>query len=122
MCVFLGETGTPVFHGTDVYLDHVASHRGQPLGEVVLYKTKCVADRVAENDEEFDVNLYPLSAQEEMKRKQSSILPDELLGLDGPTNTGGDVHDSMVSANEPWNEGLSDFHWGGELERSELMG
>jgi hypothetical protein len=114
-CVFLGEKGA-VYAGTDTYLDHVQSHRGQALNEVILYKTQCIADRVAEDHEEFDINLFPLTNRERAERRQSEILPDELLNP--PKSKDGS--DSMFSANEPWNEGLSDFHWGGDMERAEF--
>ncbi|KAK5125151.1 hypothetical protein LTR85_000827 [Meristemomyces frigidus] len=122
-CVFSGEK-SPVYFGTDTYLEHVQVHRSQPLGEVMLYKTKCIADHIAEEQEEFDINLFPLSERDiggGGGRKQSEVLSDDLIGLDGlEPKTSTDAQDSIVGANEPWNEGLSDFHWGGELERAEL--
>ncbi|KAK4540869.1 hypothetical protein LTR36_008811 [Oleoguttula mirabilis] len=120
-CVFQGEK-SPVYFGTDTYLEHVQIHRSQPLGEVMLYKTKCIADHVAEDDEEFDINLFPLSSRDVgAGRRQSEVLSDELMGLDGQEpKTSTDAQDAIVGANEPWNAGLSDFHWSGELERAEL--
>lgn len=121
-CVFLGEK-SPVYFGTDTYLEHVQHHRGQPLGEVLLYKTKCIADHIAEEQEEFDINLFPLSREfgGPGGRKQSEVLSDDLIGLDGQDpRASADPKDSIVGSNQPWNEGLSDFHWGGELQRTEL--
>ncbi|EMD00159.1 hypothetical protein BAUCODRAFT_367082 [Baudoinia panamericana UAMH 10762] len=118
-CVFLGDK-SPAYAGTDMYLEHVATaHRAQALSDIILYKTKCVSDRVAEDSEDFDINLLPLSATEQIERRQSDVLSDELLGLGGPPKPGEDSKDSVFS-NEPWNEGLSDFHWDGGTERSEL--
>ncbi|TKA75543.1 hypothetical protein B0A55_03531 [Friedmanniomyces simplex] len=117
-CVFLGDK-SPVYFGTDTYLAHVSSHRGQVLSEVVLYKAKAVVDRVASDQEDFDMNLFPLNTQEQTKRRQSAILSDDLLGIGGPNKAGEDARDS-VHSNEPWNEGLSEFHWGGEIDRVEL--
>lgn len=116
-CVFLGDQ-SPVYHGTDLLLDHVQTHRDQSLGEVVLYRAKCIAGRVAEDGEEFDINLAPLDPRERVARKQSDVLSDDLLG--GPSKTSTDAQDSMFTPNEPWNAGLSEFHWSGGVDRSEL--
>jgi len=120
-CVFTGDP-SPVYFGTDTLLDHVQGHRGQQMGDVILYKAKCVADRVAGDEEEFDVNLFPVSGgggrDRQADRKKSEVLSDELLS--GPAKRSTDAQDSMFTPNEPWNEGLSDFHWDGGLERTEL--
>ena len=123
-CTYAGEK-TPAFQGTDCYLEHVAQHRG-PMGEVLLYKAQCVNDRVCEDSEEFDVNLFPPSAGADYQDRASHMLSDDLLGLsfepkERPMDgSSAGKQDSMFSANEPWNEGLSDFHYGGELDRTEL--
>ncbi|KAH9825880.1 SH3 domain-containing protein [Teratosphaeria destructans] len=113
-CVFMSQK-TPVFHGTDTFMDHIADvHRGQDIGEVVLYKTKCIKDRVAPDTEEFDINLMPLSNEELARRRQSeAVLSDELLNN---TKNSSDGKDSVVEPNEPWNEGLSNFHWEGDMD------
>lgn len=135
-CAFLGEE-TPVFHGTDTLLKHVQQHRGQPFGEVIRWRTKCINNCIAPDDEEFDINLYPLPAGEyyapiqdapnsSLGRKESAVLDDALLAFGAPgdlSKTSLDTHkDSMFAANEPWNEGLSDFRGGfdDEFPRSEL--
>ena len=119
-CVFLGHEA-PVIHGTELYLDHCCQeHRGRVLGNVVLYKSGCVNDRVCDDSEEFDINLFPLSVDEQQHaalRKQSEVLSDDLLGA-MPKRISA-AQDSMFS-NEPWNQGLSDFHHGGDYEISEL--
>lgn len=96
------------------------------MGEVLLYKAQCVNDRVCEDSEEFDVNLFPPSAGADYQDRASHMLSDDLLGLsfepkERPMDgSSAGKQDSMFSANEPWNEGLSDFHYGGELDRTEL--
>lgn len=126
-CLFCAYAGEPAqaFQGTDCYLEHVAQHRGR-MGEVLLYKAQCVNDRVCEDGEEFDINLFPPAAGADYQDRASHMLSDDLLGLsfepkempmDGSS---AGKQDSMFSANEPWNEGLSDFHYGGELDRTEL--
>ncbi|KAK4898192.1 hypothetical protein LTR27_004199 [Elasticomyces elasticus] len=116
-CVFLGEK-SPVYFGTDLYLDHVSSHRGQALSEVVLYKAMGIMDRIAADDEDFDINLFPLGEQR-TSRTQSMFLSDDLLGLPEVDKSSDGPKDS-VHSNEPWNEGLSEFHWGAETERVEM--
>lgn len=116
-CVFLtGRSG--VYHGIDYYLDHVASeHRGsRGLGEIILYKTGCINDHKAEDTEEFDINLWPLEEAAHKPRQQSEWLNDDLLWQEAGQSTGKEAHDSMFGANEPWNEGLSDFHYRGSLD------
>lgn len=113
-CVFLGGK-SGVYHGVDDYLQHINSeHRGaRNIGEIVQYKTGCVLDRVADDTEEFDINLFPLNAStsggaSDKDRQKSDWLSDDLMigeaGYKEPT-------DSMFGSNEPWNEGLSDFHY-----------
>jgi hypothetical protein len=119
-CVFctFGAGKGAVYHGSRMYLQHVASHRGE-IGEVLKYKTSCVNDRIYDDGEEFDINLYPLDACEVRDREPSRVLSDELMGL-GLFPPKPEPADSMFGANEPWNEGLSNFHYGGDMDRTEL--
>ncbi|RMY72961.1 hypothetical protein D0863_04194 [Hortaea werneckii] len=108
------------YTGTDAYLEHVSqTHRGETLGAILMYKTRCITERVAEDTEEFDVNLWPLSVPEQLDRTQAAGVSGEKAAA--YTNGGSleEAQDSGVISEQPWNEGLSEFHWGGELERSE---
>jgi len=116
-CTFINGKGA-VFHGSRMYLKHVASHRGD-IGEVLKYKAACINDHVCEDDEEFDINLYPLDQCEARDREPSQVLSDELVGL-GFYPPKPEPADSMFSNNEPWNAGLSNFHYGGDIDRTEL--
>ncbi|KAK6443567.1 hypothetical protein LTR95_000394 [Oleoguttula sp. CCFEE 5521] len=116
-CVYAGES-TPVFHGTNIYLEHVAEHRG-PMGEVILYKAGCINDRIAEDNEAFDINLYPPTDPDGMVRRGTHMLSDDMMALTMKERAES-VHDSVMGANEPWNAGLSDFHYGGGMDRAEL--
>lgn len=81
---------------------------------MVLYRTYCVDDRVCQDIEEFDINLFPLIASEGARlRKQGEVLSDELII--GPRKHGSNAQDSVFS-NEPWNQGLSEFHYADEYE------
>lgn len=134
-CVF--QQGTSgVFQGAELYLGHVADqHRGTTLGDVVLYKTGCVNDRVCAEDElEWDINIYPSSSARphggmvkipglsaDVVAQQSMPFNPEDYVFNGRTAKLEDnKYDSVLGANEPWNEGLSDFHYRGELDRTEL--
>lgn len=50
-----------VIQGTDAFLEHIASHRGEPLTHAMLDRTRCVNDCFAEEQsEDWDINLLPL--------------------------------------------------------------
>lgn len=119
-CVFTRGT-SGVYHGMEYYLDHICSeHRGASMGEVVLYKTKCINDRIATDEDDFDVNLYPTTAGSGTAAgdRRETYLSDDLMDPYWSKNE--EKNDSMFGANEPWNEGLSDFHYGGDFDGNEL--
>ncbi|KAL8775986.1 MAG: hypothetical protein Q9213_008417 [Squamulea squamosa] len=70
-CVFCIYDGfkCPVFHGIKDFMEHVGTHRGKSIAETMLQRIKCINDRVATLDEDYDVNLTPL----EIPPKSSSI-------------------------------------------------
>ena len=43
----------------DIYVDHVSSHRGKEIPQEVLTKLGVVNDRITDDKEDFDINLYP---------------------------------------------------------------
>ncbi|CAK3865970.1 Hypothetical predicted protein [Lecanosticta acicola] len=98
-CVFMGlGARAAVYVGTEYYLDHInKDHRCQDLGEVLLYKTLCINDRVADDSEQFDINIWPLGDGPSTQQ----WLDDSLIGdpsirpnhLPGPSGLG---------ANQPW--------------------
>lgn len=60
-CCYEGK-GTPVFGGVHAFLAHLQEHRDRlPEGEV-LYRMKCIAGRMPQQDEDFNVALPPLQA------------------------------------------------------------
>ncbi|QIX00471.1 hypothetical protein AMS68_005988 [Peltaster fructicola] len=116
-CVFTGEKAE-VFQGNDAYLDHVSMHRGD-IGAVTLYKTRCINDHVAGASEEFDINLFPLSYDGSNSRRASEMLADDLTAMHLSTYSTG-KNDSVLETDEPWNKGLSEFHYRDEFERGEI--
>lgn len=117
-CVFsCGQSG--VYLGVDCYINHISSeHRGKAISEIVLYKTSCINDRRAEDGEEFDINIWPDESAVSKERQRGDWSSDDVPWANdcGPK----EGHDSMFSTNEPWNEGLSDFSYRGEHDRTEL--
>ncbi|KAL1306967.1 hypothetical protein AAFC00_005602 [Neodothiora populina] len=77
-CMFMGQKSA-VFHGVDVLMQHVAAeHRGRLLAPEVLHRTRCITDRLAADDEDFDINLRPLS--------KGSAQPRDVFELEGDSN------------------------------------
>ena len=78
---------------------------------------RSIAGRIADETEDFDVNLWPGDT-----RKPSVASAEESSGEKTPRQTAQNPSDdhSVDNKDHPWNEGLSDFHWGGEMERVEL--
>lgn len=117
-CVYLGEEKRQTFVGDNAYLRHVSDeHHDQTLGEVVLYKSGCIAHREADDSEEFDINFWPVNAGEQVDLNEAAgMFNERVSGYEESAHPGAGAHDSVF--NEPWNEGLSDFHWGADFERS----
>ncbi|KAL8734795.1 MAG: hypothetical protein Q9181_003039 [Wetmoreana brouardii] len=63
-CIYVG-IECPVFHGIKEFLEHIGTHRGKSIADTMLERIKCVKDRVADVDEDFDINLLPVEAQPE---------------------------------------------------------
>lgn len=113
-CVFLdlpdGEEGRTLYYGYEEYLGHIAQeHRGKPMGDIVLYKIGCVNDRICEDDEEFDINLYPPGLKDD--RVMSGPTSGESRPEEAQAESGARLSDAK-SEDEPWNAGLSEFHMG----------
>ena len=67
-CIFLGFK--PAEMNEAAYLDHISDeHRGSVLNSVALYKTFCISDREYDDEEDFDINLLPLTPQEQADRR-----------------------------------------------------
>lgn len=64
-CVFCIYDGyeCPVFHRIRDFIAHVGEHRGKPIAETMLQRVKCINDRTAALEEDFDVNLTPLEVE-----------------------------------------------------------
>lgn len=70
-CVFMGQK-EPIIYTQNTYLDHVSKdHRKEMLDEVVLYRTRCINDRVCENSEQFDINLFPARRRQPSEKAPS---------------------------------------------------
>ena len=71
-CVLQGKEA-PVITRIRPFLEHVTQHRWQPIDESILLKTLCINDRLAADDEYFDINLPPL---ETVSPGNESLEPD----------------------------------------------
>lgn len=130
-CVFLGVQHPHRATGLPDYLDHVAKeHRlsaaAGPLSDVILHRAGCIADREASDSEIFDINFLPLSP-DELRVRAASIAPAPgEVGANSMDEHWLDGKDSVmngVSGNaqaEPWNTGLSDFHYQDKFDRAEI--
>ena len=60
-CIFCVLRGIPAPAITKVrpFLKHVAEHQTQHLDESILRQTLCIKDRMARDDEHFDINFLP---------------------------------------------------------------
>ena len=65
-CIFCctGPEATPVFGGIDTLLEHLLTHKGQGIPAQVLQRAGCVVDRLAGDDEEFDLNVPPFAGDD----------------------------------------------------------
>ena len=71
-CAFLGLEMSLFKLGT--LFDHISSeHRGTDLSEVVLNRTNCVNDRICGDDEEYEINLWPLVDNEASNFRRTSL-------------------------------------------------
>lgn len=115
-CVFAG-VDAPVIEGTDAYLRHISQqHRGRAFGDVTLYRTGCINDRIAEDSEEFDVNFFPLTVSEYTERsKRGEDLSDEnvIVGRVGDDANAPEA----TPCDEPWCQDLPDFQYADSFER-----
>lgn len=94
-CVFLGYKSKGMFE--DEYLDHISQeHRGFVMNSVVLYKTCCISDHVCADSESYDINLFPLTAEEQTNRRLvdfqlAPAVSENLLDVDEYLTSFGDL-------------------------------
>lgn len=83
-----------VYFGMDAYLDHIScEHRGKDMDPVLLYKTRCLNNRIADDQDNFDINIWPLNTSNDSE-KVSLWLSDE-----NHTTAGKQTQDSIASVN-----------------------
>ncbi|KAI9810878.1 MAG: hypothetical protein M1827_005737 [Pycnora praestabilis] len=62
-CIFCASTsvegGAPLFQKVADLMEHILQHCGQSLDYSILQRISCVSDRLAADDEGFDINLAP---------------------------------------------------------------
>ena len=63
----------PIISRIRQFLDHVAQHRGRFIDGSVLLRTVCISDRLATEQERFDINLPPLETDPAPRLKEGEI-------------------------------------------------
>ncbi|KAL8886215.1 MAG: hypothetical protein Q9192_006522 [Flavoplaca navasiana] len=89
-CVFCIYDGypCPVFPGIRKFMAHIAEHRGKPIAEPMLQRVKCIMDKTAAPEEDFDVNLPPLEVEPHSTFADAGQSTQHSL-LSASTNNGG---------------------------------
>jgi hypothetical protein len=72
-CTFMGSEVRPM--GLEKLFEHVSSvHRGCKLDEFVSAGTKCISDRICQDVESFDINIWPLTTSEHSNFRKDSLM------------------------------------------------
>ena len=76
-CILKGSSATSI---TQIrpFLEHVAEHQADHLEESILRRTLCINDRIAADDEYFDINLPPPEAGRKPSQKPATELATEV--------------------------------------------
>ena len=76
-CIFCTLKGISASSITRIvpFLEHVAEHQGQHLEESILRRTLCINDRIAADDEYFDINFPPSATEPEPTSHESAAEP-----------------------------------------------
>ncbi|KAL8650210.1 MAG: hypothetical protein Q9226_005234 [Calogaya cf. arnoldii] len=106
-CIYDGYA-SPVYHGIRELMAHVGQHRGKPIAETLLQRIKCIRDRTATFEEDFDVNLTPLediphsmTANPGQSARRSLLIAAASEGVSWTTN------DETTNNNvDPWRDAV----------------
>ncbi|KAI9725803.1 MAG: hypothetical protein M1828_002432 [Chrysothrix sp. TS-e1954] len=105
-CAFHGVLGKECqFLGADRLLEHLATHRGEDLDDTVLTRARCIADKVAGDEDAFDVNLTPLDYGGEAQNVTSNATNTTTVG--GVKVSHGPVDEITLKQNYNTNSGSS---------------
>ena len=111
-CIFCVLQGlpAPAISKTRPFLEHIAEHQTQHLDQSILRKTLCINDRMARDDEYFDVNFPPpigghQSLSPRMVRVESADQEPEpaTLEVEKPASGLGLYDDAMLD-DDPWRD------------------
>ncbi|KAI4182655.1 MAG: hypothetical protein L6R41_005839 [Letrouitia leprolyta] len=104
-CIYDG-FGCPVFHGIRELLEHVGSHRGKPIAQTMLQRIKCINDRIAAAEDDFDVNLKPLEAALQPVSKEDSNLLNQPSMMSAATSerVSWTTSDETMDDLDPWKD------------------
>ena len=88
-CVFCGvqPSSNNVYWGEKAFIEHISQHRGQQPDPSFSDKIRCIHDRMALEEESFDVNLPPRGDSPLAHRPVSVDTPDLTSGLNNRNAT-----------------------------------
>lgn len=77
ICVYeYGHADGRTWRGTDIYLDHVSTHRSRDISPEVLAKLNIINDRIADDKTNFDLNLWPeLALERTLTNSNENVTP-----------------------------------------------
>lgn len=79
------------------FLEHIAEHQTQHLDQSILRKTLCINDRMARDDEYFDVNFPPRVEPADHEPESAAIEVEK------PTSGLGSYEEAMLEE-DPWRD------------------
>lgn len=95
-CILKGISASPITR-IRPFLEHIAEHQAQHLEESILRRTLCINDRIAADDEYFDINFPPSEAGPELTSQESAAES----AIEAQIPIGGlELYDSLDD--DPW--------------------
>ena len=108
LCVFCIYDGfeCPVYHGIRDFLEHVGTHRGKSIAETMLQRIKCINDRTATHDEDFDVNLTPPKAKPQPLPDDNNVQLNQprMIGAAASERDSWTASDGTLVNVDPWRD------------------
>lgn len=107
-CIYDG-FGCPVYRGIRELLEHVGSHRGKPIAETMLQRIKCINNKIADLEDDFDVNLTPLEAALQLvqpveKEESNSLSQPGMMSAAGSERVSWTTSDDTMADLDPWKD------------------
>ncbi|KAL8721019.1 MAG: hypothetical protein Q9225_002224 [Loekoesia sp. 1 TL-2023] len=105
-CVFCIYDGfeCPAYHGIQEFMEHVGTHRGKSIADTMLQRIKCVNSKVANHDDDFDINLTPLEAtlQPVPEDDKNALTQPSMMNATASERTTWTTIDETMANLDPW--------------------